>query len=306
MEVRLTELLDSFPDPVLLVHRRSCEILDVSNRRSPLFGHAPDTLVGRPLQVILPAASEGLLHSKLWGRHDPHPEAPLRLDAAWDDGTRSPVEVQMSNTEHAPHGVIVAIRALSGSTEQAERELIVATCASPYAIVTWSLNGRITAFNPAAARVYGLRPEDAIGQSIDLLIPHRERRRFHQTLDRLLHGECVPTCEGRRLQRRGASPHLVPRQVLVEESLVIVRDPAGRVNRFGSFSRLVTRASPREREPESTEARLSLADVERAHIQRVLTLAIGNRTKASRILGVTRTTLRRKLAAYGLEGAGSS
>jgi DNA-binding NtrC family response regulator len=45
----------------------------------------------------------------------------------------------------------------------------------------------------------------------------------------------------------------------------------------------------------------SLADVEKEHIRRVLTLHKGNATSAARQLGISRTTLWRKLRQYGLQ-----
>ena len=43
---------------------------------------------------------------------------------------------------------------------------------------------------------------------------------------------------------------------------------------------------------------LSLANVERQHIESVLKSVDGNKAKASRVLGIQRTTLDRKLKAY--------
>jgi DNA-binding NtrC family response regulator len=48
----------------------------------------------------------------------------------------------------------------------------------------------------------------------------------------------------------------------------------------------------------------SLAEVERAHIERVLAAQGGNITKAAIALGIDRRTLQRKLKSYGLEGEG--
>jgi transcriptional regulator with PAS, ATPase and Fis domain len=44
----------------------------------------------------------------------------------------------------------------------------------------------------------------------------------------------------------------------------------------------------------------SLAEVERAHIERVLSQMQGNVTRAAQALGIDRRTLQRKLRAYGL------
>jgi DNA-binding NtrC family response regulator len=54
-------------------------------------------------------------------------------------------------------------------------------------------------------------------------------------------------------------------------------------------------------EPSSND--LSMAAAERAHIERVLSLAGGNRLQAAKLLGMSRQTLYNRLAEYGLEDA---
>ncbi|MEO5511899.1 MAG: sigma-54 dependent transcriptional regulator [Longimicrobiales bacterium] len=54
------------------------------------------------------------------------------------------------------------------------------------------------------------------------------------------------------------------------------------------------------------EADLSLNEVERRHIARVLAHHAGNRTRAARSLGISRATLYEKLARYGLDDVGRS
>ncbi|KQQ26342.1 histidine kinase [Methylobacterium sp. Leaf125] len=45
------------------------------------------------------------------------------------------------------------------------------------AVVVSDPNGAITAWNPAATRIFGYAAEEAIGQSLDLITPERQRRR---------------------------------------------------------------------------------------------------------------------------------
>ena len=45
------------------------------------------------------------------------------------------------------------------------------------AIVATDVEGRITLWNPGAIRVFGFTPEEAIGQSLDLIIPEALRAR---------------------------------------------------------------------------------------------------------------------------------
>jgi DNA-binding NtrC family response regulator len=58
--------------------------------------------------------------------------------------------------------------------------------------------------------------------------------------------------------------------------------------------------APELRDASPGETSDSLADVERAHILRVLDAARNNHTRAAEILGISRSTLNRKLADYGV------
>jgi len=75
-----------------------------------------------------------------------------------------------------------------------------------------------------------------------------------------------------------------------------------RIQEGGGAERRET-ASPRERPPIDTsyEPELSLAEVERRHILRVLEHTGGNQRNASRLLGINPTTLWRKLKTYNIE-----
>ena len=54
------------------------------------------------------------------------------------------------------------------------------------AVIVCDAAGLITVWNPSATRIFGFTAEDAIGQSLDLIIPERQRQRhwdgYHQTM----------------------------------------------------------------------------------------------------------------------------
>jgi len=54
------------------------------------------------------------------------------------------------------------------------------------AIVVCDANGAITFWNPAAERMFGFAEHEALGQSLDLIIPERQRQRhwdgYHKTM----------------------------------------------------------------------------------------------------------------------------
>ncbi len=55
------------------------------------------------------------------------------------------------------------------------------------AIVVCDGSGAITLWNPAATRMFGFTEADALGQSLDLIIPERQRQRhwdgYHKTME---------------------------------------------------------------------------------------------------------------------------
>lgn len=54
-------------------------------------------------------------------------------------------------------------------------------------VIVCDAGGAITVWNPAATRIFGFTAADAIGQSLDLIIPERQRQRhwdgYHKTMD---------------------------------------------------------------------------------------------------------------------------
>jgi two-component system, NtrC family, response regulator AtoC len=224
----LSSYLDALPDVVLLVEPGELRVLDVRPRRGPVFDDDPAALCGRSIADIVPGASGALFEDYLAGRHDPHPDTPLRVAVRSASGVEAPADVRVGR---APDGnYVVVIRHVSESARVAERELVVSVCASPMAIVTWNLDdARIVSFNPAAEQLYGMRADEAIGRPVRDLAPPPEQVEWADAETRLRGGE-------------GASPREVTRlcgdtEIAVEETLFLMRDVAGHPVRVGSFSR---------------------------------------------------------------------
>jgi PAS domain S-box-containing protein len=72
------------------------------------------------------------------------------------------------------------------------------------AIITKDLNGIITSWNPAAERIFGYSPEEAIGKSVTLLIPPERHDEEPMILDRIRRGERVDHYETVRCRKDGS------------------------------------------------------------------------------------------------------
>jgi DNA-binding NtrC family response regulator len=79
----------------------------------------------------------------------------------------------------------------------------------------------------------------------------------------------------------------------VEHAAVFCQDSVILPKHFPA--RILAKREPRESRKEVDLSRWSLADIERDHIQRVLSAVDGSRTEAAKILGIGEATLYRRL-----------
>jgi len=99
------------------------------------------------------------------------------------------------------------------------------------AILTQTLEGIVTSWNPAAAQLYGFAAGEAIGQPIDLIVPPDRREELQMMLAQVQHGERIAPCETIRVHKDGTrldvsltmSPIMTPAGVILGTS-TIARD----------------------------------------------------------------------------------
>lgn len=107
------------------------------------------------------------------------------------------------------------------------------------AIVATDRDGRITFWNPGAERIFGFPAAEAVGQSLDLIIPERQRAAHWKGYAEVMrtgesrygHGDllAVPS-----LRQDGA-------RISVEFTIVPLKDEHGRMTGMAAIMRDVTR-----------------------------------------------------------------
>jgi two-component system response regulator AtoC len=128
-----------------------------------------------------------------------------------------------------------------------ERELAALVQTAREAIVSWTLDGTIVSWNPAAEALYGLSAQAAIGTSIERIVPESLRGAFRETQARVRAGDELPIADTYRL--RGAQ------EIEVEDSLFVLHDAGGRPVRIASVARDVTELARLRRATEILSAR---------------------------------------------------
>jgi PAS domain S-box-containing protein len=147
-------------------------------------------------------------------------------------------------------GTFVARRRAEAKSAEAERfrqHLAEVVRGTQDAVLSKDLDGMVTSWNPAAARLYGYSPEEAIGRHISFIVPSDHKDEEKVILDRVKRGERLDTYETERVRADGSrvgvsltvSPIRSPMRGLIGAS-VVARDITAEVRRRRAQDFLVT------------------------------------------------------------------
>ncbi|HEY2424304.1 MAG TPA: PAS domain S-box protein [Pseudolabrys sp.] len=203
------------------------------------------------------------------GRALPHGECPMAIAikegrsvrgmeavAERPDGTRVPFEPYPTPLFDASGALIGAVNMLIDITdrkhaEQVKQRLSSIVQFSDDAIVSKNLKGIIESWNAGAERIFGYTASEAVGQSVEIVIPPDRLNEEPEILDRIRRGERIEHYETVRRRKDGS---------LIDISLTVspILDANGKV--IGA-SKIARDISERKR----SEAHLSLLAREAEH-----------------------------------------
>src|SRR4029077_10778207 len=142
------------------------------------------------------------------------------------------------------------------------------------AIIAKTLDGVISAWNPAAERMFGYTEREAIGQPITMLIPPGLHEEEHEILTRLRGGERIDHYETVRVTRTGEC---------LDGSLTIspLRDAAGTIIGCSKIARDITKAKQAGAALRRSEQRLTREVAAAKTLQSISTRLISESTPES-------------------------
>lgn len=161
------------------------------------------------------------------------------------DGREIPIEnsaAPIRTSTGALFGVVLVFKDVT-ARRRAEHErgwLAAIVESSNDAIVSKSLDGQITSWNPAAERLFGYTAEETIGKSIMLIIPPDLWAEEQELLARLRAGERIEHFETVRIARDG-------RRLEVSLTVSPIRDQSGRIVGASKIARDISERKQDER-----------------------------------------------------------
>jgi PAS domain S-box-containing protein len=235
-----TELLEALPIAVYVADREG-RLTYYNAAAAALWGYRPE------------AGSRWCGAWRLYwpdGRPMPHGDCPMAVTlktgqmqsgdvvAERPDGSRVPVVAHPSLLRDGAGRITGAINLLIDVADRKQGEIDSARLAaivssSDDAIVGKALNGRVTSWNAAAARIFGYSAEEMIGQSILRIIPPELHPEEAEILARLRRGERIEHFDTVRVTRDG-------RRIDVSLTVSPIRDASGRVVGASKVARDVT------------------------------------------------------------------
>src|SRR4051794_1043255 len=227
-------------------------VLYCNDTAGEMFGFDPATAVGRPIATLVRASHSAEEARAVLER--------LRAGDVWSGDTTivtrhgASIPIFVINSPVADDdGRLVGV--ISVSTDITERTRAEARMRTLSAIVDWSTDaiigyhadGRISAWNRGAERLFGYTATEVIGLHVTRLVPEDRRIEFERALTRVRTGLSVDGLVTFRQHKSGE---------LLEVSLTIspVLDDAGRVVALSSIVRDVTEVMDARRAVERSEA----------------------------------------------------
>jgi PAS domain S-box-containing protein len=175
-----------------------------------MYGYSSMEMVGKPGSLLTPQDRTGelipILDRIKDGRYVEHAETTL----VRKDGTLVPVSIAAAPIRSEDGTIVGASAVHRDVTKQrqafeAAQRMAAIVQSSDEAIVARTLDGTITSWNPAAARMFGYSSEEIIGRPITVLIPADRAGEVITHLAKVSVGRPVDTLETMRLRKDGTA-----------------------------------------------------------------------------------------------------
>ncbi len=273
------------------------EILSWNDAATRMYGYTAQEAIGQPIDIVIPDDPERRqeeldIRARIaGGERIEHYETIRRRK----DGSRVEVSMSISPVRNGTGRIVAAAGFARDISERRVFEAAQYQAAivenSDDAIVSETLGGEILSWNDAATKMYGYTAEEAIGQSIDIVIPDDPDRR-QEELDiraRIARGERIQHYETIRRRKDGTRAE-------VSLSISPVRNATNRIVAAAGFARDISERRRLEDERSRTTGLLArFADFSAHDFKTPIHHILWNSQDAAKMIGPDAAPELRKL-----------
>lgn len=237
------ELLEPFlalvPDAAIVADVEGV-IVAVNRHAETLFDYPAGGLVGRPVETLVPERLRSR-HRHDRAAYSSSPQARpmgagLELSGRRRDGSEFPIDISLAPLWDADSRLVVAsIRDMSErrAAMSAMAQLAAVVQSSVDAILSVTLEGVITSWNPGAVKTFGYAVGEIVGRHLSLLVPPDCSAETEKLLEAALAGEPAEPVDTEWLREDGT-------RVDVALTVSPLRDSTGRSLGFSAMARDIT------------------------------------------------------------------
>ena len=239
-EERLSRIIDSAMDAIVTVDEQQ-RITMFNPAAEAMFKCPAADAIGTPLERFLPARFRAVHveHMRAFRQNSVTRRTmggltPLR--ALRSNGEEFPIEASISQVNVNGNKLFTAIvRDITEATRARETSSKLAAIveSSDDAIISKTLNGIITSWNPGAEKLFGYSAAEVLGKPVLMIIPPDLRKEEEDILARIARGANINHFETRRLRKDGS-------QVDIAVTISPLRDSSGQVIGASKIARDIT------------------------------------------------------------------
>jgi PAS domain S-box-containing protein len=235
-----TSIIAAAMDAIITTDDQQC-ILMFNAAAEKLFRCSAAEALGKPLARFIPQRLHGVHggHIQRFGEAGVNGRTMGAMGALWAvraDGEKFQIEASVSQIESMGRNLFTVILRDVTERKRAEelRERLAAVVDSSLdAVISKTLNGTITAWNRGAGRIFGYSAAEALGKSMQMLMPPDRAREEADILESIGRGENVEHFETVRVRKDGG---------LIDVSATIspIRDGSGAIVGASGIARDIT------------------------------------------------------------------
>ena len=205
---QLITAIVKYSDDAIIGNTLECIVTSWNPAAERMYGYSSAETIGRPTHLLLHPDRADQVHTLLTKIRAGQTVERFETMCVRKDGTGFPVSLTVSPIRDADGVIVGAAGVGRDATQQrqafeAAQRMAAIVESSDDAIVSGSLDGIITSWNPAAERMYGYASDEIVGKPAEYLTPQDRTREIKTILARIEASQHVQHLATKRVRKDG-------------------------------------------------------------------------------------------------------